>query len=104
MTETYDIKEPVSSLETRMVDVDGQLLRVGIRHGGKASPPLLIFNGIGANLELVEPFAAALGDVEVIVFDIPGPGRRRPDAASGSRNPPSSERCRPDPCGRRASR
>jgi poly(3-hydroxyalkanoate) depolymerase len=74
MTETYDIKEPVSSLETRMVDVDGQLLRVGIRRGGNASPPLLIFNGIGANLELVEPFAAALGDVEVIVFDIPGVG------------------------------
>ena len=74
MTETYDIKEPVSSLETRMVDVDGQLLRVGIRRGSKASTPLLIFNGIGANLELVEPFAAALGDVEVVVFDIPGVG------------------------------
>ena len=35
---------------------------------------LLIFNGIGANLELVEPFVAALGDVEVIIFDIPGVG------------------------------
>ena len=35
---------------------------------------LLIFNGIGANLELVEPFVDALGDVGVIIFDIPGVG------------------------------
>ena len=52
------------------------MLRVGIWHGRDTSPPLVIFNGIGANLELVEPFAAALGDVEVIVFDIPGVGGR----------------------------
>jgi pimeloyl-ACP methyl ester carboxylesterase len=37
-------------------------------------PPLLIFNGIGANLELLEPFVEALGDVEVIIFDVPGVG------------------------------
>jgi poly(3-hydroxyalkanoate) depolymerase len=54
--------------------VDGQLLRVGIRPGKTGRPPLLIFNGIGANLELVEPFTAALGEVETIVFDIPGVG------------------------------
>ena len=61
-------------MQMRTVDVDGQTLRVGIRPGSKASPPLLIFNGIGANLELVRPFAEALDDVEVIVFDIPGVG------------------------------
>jgi poly(3-hydroxyalkanoate) depolymerase len=74
MTETDYMTGPVGNFETRMVDLDGQLLRVGIRHGCDASPPLLIFNGIGANLELVEPFAVALEDVEVIVFDIPGVG------------------------------
>ena len=37
-------------------------------------PPLLIFNGIGANIELVEPFVAALGGLEVVTFDIPGTG------------------------------
>jgi pimeloyl-ACP methyl ester carboxylesterase len=37
--------------------------------------PLLIFNGIGANLELVFPFVAALDpDLEVIAFDVPGVG------------------------------
>ena len=61
-------------MQTRTVDLDGQLLRVGIRPGNRAHPPLLIFNGIGANLELVEPFVDALEDVEVIIFDIPGAG------------------------------
>jgi pimeloyl-ACP methyl ester carboxylesterase len=37
--------------------------------------PLLIFNGIGANLELVFPFIEALDpDLEVIAFDVPGVG------------------------------
>ena len=37
--------------------------------------PLLIFNGIGANLELVMPFVKALDpDLEVIAFDVPGVG------------------------------
>lgn len=61
-------------MQTRTVDLDGQALRVGIRPGSGDHPPLLIFNGIGANLELVEPFVDALPDVEVIIFDIPGAG------------------------------
>jgi poly(3-hydroxyalkanoate) depolymerase len=59
--------------EIRMVEVGGQALRVGIRRG-RASPPLLIFNGIGANLELLEPFVAALDRIEVVAFDMPGIG------------------------------
>jgi hypothetical protein len=49
--------------ETRTIDVDGQLLRVLIKTG--RGTPLLIFNGIGASLELLAPFIHALGDVEV---------------------------------------
>ena len=37
-------------------EVGGQTLRVGIRPGDKSRSPLLLFNGIGANIELVEPF------------------------------------------------
>jgi poly(3-hydroxyalkanoate) depolymerase len=55
-------------------DVGGQVLRVGIRPGDKAQPPLLLFNGIGASIELVEPFLAALDGPEAIVFDVPGVG------------------------------
>ena len=61
-------------MQTQMIDLDGQLLRVAVRPGSDASPPLLLFNGIGANLELVEPFVAALDDVTVIIFDVPGVG------------------------------
>jgi poly(3-hydroxyalkanoate) depolymerase len=57
------------------VEIDGQLLRVArrrVRGGGVV--PLLIFNGIGAGLELLEPFVEALQDVEIIAFDVPGTG------------------------------
>jgi poly(3-hydroxyalkanoate) depolymerase len=55
-------------------DVGGQTLRVGIRPGDNTRRPLLIFNGIGANIELVEPFLDAFRGPEVVVFDIPGVG------------------------------
>ena len=55
-------------------DVGGQTLRVGIRRGDKARLPLLLFNGIGANIELIEPFLHAFERVEAIVFDMPGVG------------------------------
>jgi len=58
--------------EIRTIDVENQLLRVGIRAGN--GPPLLLFNGIGASFELLEPFTRALGDLETIVFDVPGVG------------------------------
>ena len=55
-------------------DVGGQTLRVGVRHGQQARPPLLLFNGIGANIELVEPFLDVLDGPEAIIFDAPGVG------------------------------
>jgi poly(3-hydroxyalkanoate) depolymerase len=55
-------------------DVGGQKLRVGVRSGDKARPPLLLFNGIGASIELVEPFLDALDGPEAIIFDVPGVG------------------------------
>ncbi|MBL8472591.1 MAG: poly(3-hydroxyalkanoate) depolymerase [Rhodocyclaceae bacterium] len=66
--------EPVPVLEIQNIAVAGQDLRVGIRRGRPDRPPLLVFNGIGANLELVEPFAAALENVELVIFDVPGLG------------------------------
>jgi poly(3-hydroxyalkanoate) depolymerase len=61
-------------LEIREVVVAGHRLRVGTRRGTPGTTPLLIFNGIGANLELMEPFVAALPGVEIIAFDVPGVG------------------------------
>lgn len=64
---------PEPSIE--YVDVDGVMLRVATRPG--TGVPLLLFNGIGANFELVFPFMDALAGKEIIIFDIPGTGRSR---------------------------
>jgi poly(3-hydroxyalkanoate) depolymerase len=61
-------------LEISLHDVEGQMLRVGVRRGKKARTPLLLFNGIGASIELVEPFLDAFDEAEAIVFDVPGVG------------------------------
>lgn len=61
-------------MQISLRDVGGQTLRVGIRPGDKALRPLLIFNGIGANIELIEPFLDAFRGPEVVVFDMPGVG------------------------------
>ena len=47
-------------------------LRVAER--GDGSTPLLLINGIGAHLDMWEPFARLLDDRRVIVFDLPGCG------------------------------
>jgi poly(3-hydroxyalkanoate) depolymerase len=71
----------------RVVAVGGQLLRTSVRRArpGLAArvtgarrtgrPPLLLLNGIGASLELLQPFVDQVDPaVEVIRFDVPGVG------------------------------
>jgi len=61
--------------ETRSISVRGQRLRVAIRQGDGARTPLLMMNGIGVNLEVLQPFVDALNPaIEVIRFDVPGTG------------------------------
>ena len=67
-------RKSTGGFEICNVELDGQALRVGIRREHGHRPPLLLFNGIGANLELVRPFVDALEQVEVVIFDIPGVG------------------------------
>jgi poly(3-hydroxyalkanoate) depolymerase len=62
--------------ESGHVWVHGQRLHYA-RIGGDGEP-LLLCNGIGANLELALPFARALaeaGIAPVVLFDVPGAGR-----------------------------
>ena len=61
-------------MEIRQCDVGGQTLRVGLRRGDGSRPALLLFNGIGASIELAEPFIEALQGPDVIIFDVPGVG------------------------------
>jgi poly(3-hydroxyalkanoate) depolymerase len=61
-------------IKVRQISIGGQSLRVAIRHGTDSRPPLLLFNGIGANWELAKPFLQALTETTAIVFDVPGVG------------------------------
>jgi poly(3-hydroxyalkanoate) depolymerase len=61
-------------VEISLLEVGGQVLRVGIRRGERARPPLLLFNGIGASIESIAPFLEALNGPETIMFDVPGVG------------------------------
>jgi poly(3-hydroxyalkanoate) depolymerase len=65
-----------SQAEAHTITVRGQRLRVAIRKGdGARTPLLLLMNGIGVNLEVLQPFVDALDPaIEVIRFDVPGTG------------------------------
>lgn len=57
------------------IKLNSQTLRVAIRKGKPHLTPLVLFNGIGASMELLAPFVEALNpDQEVILFDAPGVG------------------------------
>ena len=65
----------------QIINVDGQDLRVAVRYGQAGATPLLIINGIGASLELLQPFVDALDpdkSGDVIRFAVPNAdGRHR---------------------------
>jgi poly(3-hydroxyalkanoate) depolymerase len=65
--------------ETRTITVSGQHLRVATRSGNGTRTPLLLMNGIGVNLEVLQSFVDALDPaIEVIRFDVPGTGGSPP--------------------------
>jgi poly(3-hydroxyoctanoate) depolymerase len=63
-------------ITTRMLEIGRQHIRVAVRSG--SSPPLLLCNGLGANLELLVPVMRALDGIETIAFDVPGTGGSPP--------------------------
>ena len=59
----------------RILRIGGRTIRVAVREGAPEWPPLLLCNGIGASLELLQPFVGALDPRRgVIRFDMPGIG------------------------------
>lgn len=63
--------------EFHIKEVYGRTLRVARwqpRRASGTNRPLLFFNGIGANIELMAPLPERLDDREVITFDMPGVG------------------------------
>ncbi|MBV9713587.1 MAG: poly(3-hydroxyalkanoate) depolymerase [Ktedonobacteraceae bacterium] len=72
-----------SSVETITINVNGTHVHVAIQPGDNSEPPLLLINGIGANLEAFDPFITALNKVRgkkigTIRFDVPGVGGSPP--------------------------
>lgn len=57
--------------EERYVSAGGQRIRVNVRNG--TGVPLVLCNGIGASLEVLDPLVEQL-DSTVIRFDVPGTG------------------------------
>ena len=72
--------EPLPSIEgadVSMETIEGRTIRVArwkAKKGSKDHVPLLFFNGVGANIELVAPFAKQLNGRDFIMFDMPGVG------------------------------
>ena len=70
------MSDPMDSATVYLDEIGGRTLRIAhwrldddLDH-----PPLLFFNGIGANIEAVAPLAAALSERAFIMFDMPGTG------------------------------
>lgn len=58
-----------------MEEIDGRTIRVARWESGKNDHlPILFFNGIGANLELIAPLAEQMAERDFITFDMPGIG------------------------------
>jgi poly(3-hydroxyalkanoate) depolymerase len=71
MSSTPDRVSPV----TRFIEVDGRRLRVAVHEGDGRRPPLLLLNGLGVQIEGLQPFVDALPPgTGVIRFDVPGVG------------------------------
>jgi poly(3-hydroxyalkanoate) depolymerase len=63
-------------MQIATITVDGLAIRVGCSLVVSTATPLLLFNGIGASLELFEPFAEAMRreGIHSVIFDVPGVG------------------------------
>ena len=63
-------------IKTKDIFLDGHRIRVAIRPGDKnKSVPLFVFNGLGANWEVVlSAFQTLNEDIEIIAFDMLGTG------------------------------
>ena len=71
----YSQPRTAKQTHIRMITVHGQRLRIGINPGNGSGTPLLLMNGLGVNLEILQTFVDELDQArEVIRFDAPGIG------------------------------
>src|SRR6201993_1990715 len=65
------VASPSTVGEEQYVNAGGQRIRVNVHHG--TGVPLVVCNGIGASLEVLDPLVEQL-DCTVVRFDVPGTG------------------------------
>lgn len=63
---------PLGLRDERYLEIRGLMMRISVEGDG---PPLLLINGLGANIELWQPLRAELWGRTTIAFDAPGVGR-----------------------------
>jgi poly(3-hydroxyalkanoate) depolymerase len=72
------MRRPSPVERIQLITVRGRTIRVAVRSADPplpATPPLLLCNGIGGSLDLLQPFVDCLDSRrEVIRFDVPGTG------------------------------
>ena len=52
----------------------GMSIRYGSTSGKGSGIPLLLFNGIGQSIEVMEPLVVDMVDIDIITYDVPGTG------------------------------
>lgn len=67
-------QEKSAHIEISNEDICGLRIRTARRFHDGPQPPLLIFGGFGANIELLMPLIRMLHGVRTIIFDLPGVG------------------------------
>jgi poly(3-hydroxyalkanoate) depolymerase len=73
MTTEMSCSRPAERI--RNLTPGGRVIRVSVREGTPDRPPLLLCNGIGVSLELLQPFVDALDPRRTVIrFDMPGIG------------------------------
>ncbi len=70
------MSDPMDAAEISLEKVGGRTLRVARWRLDAPSdhPPILFFNGIGANIEAIAPLAHAMPERGFVMFDMPGTG------------------------------
>jgi poly(3-hydroxyalkanoate) depolymerase len=74
-TKKAETKTTLREPSITMQRVGRQDLRTAVWIGDGDKRPILFFNGIGANLELIAPLAHAFPDRDIVTFDLPGVGQ-----------------------------
>lgn len=81
MTDTTVARPEPHTIEHWFVTVGNKRVRIAATRPDGAHPvPLLVFNGIGAGVEILEPLMRRMTGFRVIAFDLPGVGASEPSS------------------------